>query len=247
MHDPNDPSSILHLIWHNSLELFLKGMTIKMKLTCIRYGSTYLKERDALSGGRIDVELPISLLFFLAETEESKILIDVGCDTMPGFFLREHVSPVIALEALGLSRNDITHIILTHAHHDHAQCAHYYPNAEIIMHNDAYKCAKQYLADGQKVTLFDNEYIPCDGITVTYIGGHADGSCIVTLNDGKNRAVLCGDECYVRESLTEKRLSGAVRDKIAAMKFIEKYCNDKDTILFHDDLLVGGLGNVVLF
>lgn len=218
-----------------------------MKLTCIRYGSTYLKERDALRGGRPDVELPISLLFFLLEANDKKILIDVGCDTMPGFFLKEHVSPVIALEALGISRTDITHVILTHAHHDHAQCAHYYENAEVIIHRDAYEYAKQYLSDDQRVTLFDGEYSPSNGITVTYVGGHADGSCIVTVCDGNNRAVLCGDECYVRQSFTEQRLSGAVRDKIAAAKFIEKYCSDKDTVLFHDNSLVGTIGSVILF
>lgn len=217
-----------------------------MKLTCFRYGSTFLKERDALKGGRPDVELPISLLFFLLEVDDLKILIDVGCDTMPGFFLKEHRSPVLVLEDAGISRNDITHVILTHAHHDHAQCVHYYKNANIIIHRDALRHVAAFLEKDQTVTAFDSSYTPCQGVTVQYVGGHADGSSIVTVNDGKNEIVLCGDECYVRESFEQKRLSGAIRDSAVAMDFIDKYRNHPGTVLFHDDTLVGGIGACVL-
>ena len=217
-----------------------------MKLTCFRYGSTYLKESEALKGGDRNILLPISLLFFLIETEGYKILVDVGCDTMPGFFLKEHRSPVRVLEDIGISRDEITHIILTHAHHDHAQCVHYYKNAEIIMHRNALPFAKQFLGADQKVTLYDTVYNPCNNVLVTYVGGHADGSSIVTVGHGECETVLCGDECYVRESFTEKRLSGAVRDAEIALAFIEKYREHKNTVFFHDDHLVGSIGSCVL-
>ena len=75
------------------------------------------------------------------------MLVDVGCDTMPSFFLEEHISPVILLEKYGVNRNEITSVFLTHAHHDHAECAHYYNNAEVLIHKDALPYASGFLKE----------------------------------------------------------------------------------------------------
>ena len=69
-----------------------------MKLTAFQYGKTELAEAMIFENGSFDIKQPIALLFFLIETEGRKILVDVGCDTMPGFPLFEHKSPVEVLE-----------------------------------------------------------------------------------------------------------------------------------------------------
>ena len=218
-----------------------------MKLTCFRYGSTFLKESEALRGGRSDVSIPISLLYFLFESGEDKILIDVGCDTMPGFFLKEHISPVELLEKHGISRDDITCLVLTHAHHDHAECAHYYKNATVIIHEDAYPYAKGFLKDNSKVTLFSDRFSPAKGIEIIPICGHAQGSSIAVLRIGGKEIVLCGDECYVEDSFEQTRLSGAVLDSEKAMAFLKEYKDHPNRILFHDNSIIGTIGATVLF
>ena len=60
-----------------------------MKLIAFQYGKTEITGRMGFVGGNPDVKLPISLMFFLIETGDKKILADVGCDTMPGFVLYE--------------------------------------------------------------------------------------------------------------------------------------------------------------
>ena len=60
-----------------------------MKLTAFQYGKTDLTLRAVFQDGKEEEKIPISLLFFLIETENRKILVDVGCDTMPGFELFE--------------------------------------------------------------------------------------------------------------------------------------------------------------
>ena len=102
-----------------------------MRLIAFKYGTTEIAEKMAFQGGNENTKLPISLLFFLIEYKNRKILIDVGCDTMPGFELFEFKKPVEALESYGVNRVDITDVIITHAHLDHMDAIRYYPNAEV--------------------------------------------------------------------------------------------------------------------
>ena len=65
-----------------------------MKLTAFQYGKTEISQRMAFQNGDMQTAIPISLIFFLLEQGERKMLIDVGCDTMPGFLLYEFEKPV---------------------------------------------------------------------------------------------------------------------------------------------------------
>ena len=219
-----------------------------MKLTAFQYGKTYIQESLALSGGSKDVSLPISLLFFLIEEGDEKMLIDVGCDTMPGFFLEEHISPVILLESYGIKREEITSVFLTHAHHDHAECAHYYKNARIFIHKDALPHAKAFLKENGNIEVFEKEFSPIKGTKIIPVCGHAQGSSIMSVNSPSGgEFILCGDECYVKEGFEQQRLSGAVLDGEKMTAFLKKYKNHKGAILFHDKDVVGYIGFKTLF
>ena len=91
----------------------------ELKIVALKFGKTEINEGMAFVGGSREKKLPISLLFFLIEQDGKKILVDTGCDTMPGFPLFEHTSPVNILREYGLTPNDITDVILTHSHGDH--------------------------------------------------------------------------------------------------------------------------------
>ena len=77
-----------------------------MRLIAFKYGATEITEQMAFQGGSENIKLPIALLFFLIEYENKKILIDVGCDTMPGFELIEFENPVKVLETYGVKRSE---------------------------------------------------------------------------------------------------------------------------------------------
>lgn len=218
-----------------------------MKLTAFQYGKTYLKESDALSGGSRDVSLPISLMFFLIEDGDEKMLIDVGCDTMPGFFLEEHISPVILLEKYGVKRDEITSVFLTHAHHDHAECAHYYKNATVFIHKDALPYATGFLKENGKISVFEDGISPINGAKIIPVCGHAQGSSIMTVDSPSGEIILCGDECYVKDSFESLRPSGAVLDKEKMMNFLKKYKDHNGKILFHDKYVVGYVGYKTIF
>ena len=112
-----------------------------MRLIAFKYGATEITERMAFQDGSEDVKLPVSLLFFLIEHKNKKILVDAGCDTMPGFKLIEFEKPARVLESYGIKCTDITDVIITHSHHDHIDAVYNYRNANIYLQKEEAKAA----------------------------------------------------------------------------------------------------------
>ena len=216
-----------------------------MKLTAFNYGKTEITEKMAFQNGSPDVGLPIALLFFLIETKDKKILVDVGCDTMPKFTLFEFQNPVDVLESSDINRSEITDILLTHTHHDHIDALRYYPQANVYLHSSEYEKALKYSSDSSKLHTFDDSFSITEDITIKHIGGHSRGSSIVLIND---TYVLCGDECYTWENLLQNKPTGSSFCIEKSIAFVEEYrkpCYKQ--ILFHDPLLVEELGYKVIF
>ncbi|MBQ9773814.1 MAG: MBL fold metallo-hydrolase [Clostridia bacterium] len=214
-----------------------------MELIALQYGKTTLPEDWIRTDGDGARAYPIALLFFLIRTDSKRILVDVGCDTMPGFELLEHESPVLTLERLGVRREKITDIVLTHGHHDHADALRYYPNAAVYVHERERASVASYLLPQQSVVAFSAPFALCDGVRVVPICGHTDGSSVVELTGKSRITVLCGDECYHRSCFSFPERSGGSRNRANTLAFFERYsAPDYQTILFHDPDLVGKVG-----
>lgn len=214
-----------------------------MKLTALQYGTTEIHEGMAFPDGDRQKKLPIALLFFLLEVGERKLLIDVGCDTMPGYPLYTFQSPVEVLEAYGVGREEITDVFLTHSHHDHADAVRYYPQATIHLHAAAVERAKRFLSDEAQLHPFEEEYCFADGVRFRYIGGHAAGSSIALITDAEKTLVLCGDECYLADNLRLEIPTGSCIDPEKSAAFVAEYRKAcYQSILSHDPELVGKIG-----
>ena len=116
-----------------------------MRMTAFRYGKTEITQRMAFQNCDGNVKIPIGLLFFLIEDDNRKILVDAGCDTMPGFELFEFEEPVRVLESYGVGREEITDVIITHAHHDHIDAVYNYTEATVYVHRKEFEPGKKYL------------------------------------------------------------------------------------------------------
>lgn len=211
-----------------------------LKLTAFQYGTTEITERMAFMDGDPQKKLPIALLFFLIETEEKKILVDAGCDTMPGFHLYTFQKPVEVLEKYGVKRSEITHVVLSHAHHDHIDGVRHYDNATVYLQKQEWENAKSYLKDDFSVQLFDETLFLTSNIQIKKMGGHSEGSSIVILDE---KIVLCGDECYTKENLKLGKPTGSSVCPQKSLEFIEEYRKEQYCpVLFHDPELVGEIG-----
>lgn len=214
-------------------------------LTAVKYGETYINEAMAYRGGDRNIKVPISLTVYLIETDDRKILVDAGCDTMPGYELSHFSSPAEVLRQTGLCAEDITDVILTHAHHDHAEAAHHFKNAVIHIEKDEYNAAKCFLPDFLKVNVFENE-LELDTVRAVKIGGHSWGSCAVEFFYRDKPYVICGDECYVKRCLDEKICTGASVCPEKSLAFLRKYgSGDYVTLLCHDGEILKGQNGVL--
>lgn len=202
----------------------------------IKYADSFLSESMVFKGGREEKKLPVIFAIYLIQTENRQILVDAGCETMPGFDMRNFISPAVALkEQTGLTPNDITDVVITHSHHDHIAAVGLLKNATVHIQKDEYESGRKYIPSGFKTETFDREKIIAENVRVIKIGGHSAGSCIVEIIFEGDTYIVCGDECYSRQNLTDKIPTGASNDPEKSKAFIEQYANSRyKTLLCHD-------------
>lgn len=197
-----------------------------LSLQCIKYAESTLPESMVFDGGSDKVKIPISFAFFLVESGCRKILIDAGCDTMPGFDMRDFCSPPVALRQVGVSPEDITDVVITHAHHDHIEAVSHYKNATVYINRKEFEAGKRYIPQEMSIVLFDDELTLSERMRVVTVAGHSAGSAIVEIICEDAVLVLCGDECYTNANIAQRRCTGTYYDKGKAIAFIEKYSGD---------------------
>lgn len=206
------------------------------KIIPIRYGESVLAEDQIFEDGAKDQYRPIVFLIYLIRTDEKLILVDAGCETMPGFDMKQFVGPVKALQKAGVSPEDITDLIITHAHHDHIECTKYFVHAKIYIQKEEYEVGKRYIPANAQVMTFDQEYEVCDSVKIIKIGGHSIGSCIVQIDDRTPVVILAGDECYQYACLEGNIPTGCSCNRQKSRAFIEKYSKKEYTVLLCHEL-----------
>ena len=219
-----------------------------MKITAFEYGKTILWEDWIFRGGDHEKTYPISLLFFLIETENKKILVDVGCDEMHGFPLSEHESPVRLLERHGIMRGEITNVLLTHTHGDHADCVGYYPNATVCVHESERAEAEKRLCGNARLLTFSDSLELTDRIRMVHIGGHSVGSSVVEIKTPEKTILMCGDECYHKSIFDSPDRLARSACRESSLAFFRKYSSPEYApIVFHDPEIVGSHGAKVIY
>lgn len=208
----------------------------KLEIIPIEYGKSVLSESMIFQGGAENKFRPIVFMIYLIKAQNRLILADAGCETMPGFVMRDFIGPIKALEKLNVKPADITDVIITHSHHDHIECVKYFKNAVIYIQRDEYESGKNYFAEGMNIKLFNDESEICPNIKAVKVGGHSKGSCIVEITEGNNKYIIAGDECYLRECIENKIPTGSSYCPEKSRVFIEKYGNGNYTVLLCHDL-----------
>lgn len=210
-----------------------------LEIIPVEYGDSVLPESMIFQNGAEDKFRPIVFMVYLIKAENKMILVDAGCVTMPGFDMHNFIGPVKALENMGVSAEDITDVIITHAHHDHIECVSEFKNAKIHIREDEYEDGKHYFKDGMNVNLFENEAYVLPNVKAVKIGGHSKGSCVVEITDNdKNNdkiSVIAGDECYSYACLNERIPTGSSYCLEKSKEFIDKYqCEKYNVLLCHE-------------
>jgi glyoxylase-like metal-dependent hydrolase (beta-lactamase superfamily II) len=152
----------------------------------------------------------------------------------PSFSPGEEISARLA--ALQIAPEEITHLINSHLHYDHAGGNAQLPNAEIVlqrrewdhamaMPDDDVAYHKTDFDTGQHVYKLSGEHdLFGDGTVVclpTY--GHTPGHQSLRVKTAAGEFVLCGDACYLKQSLDNLHLPGIIADKEAALAVFQRF------------------------
>ncbi len=202
-----------------------------MEIISVKYAESVLRESMVFKNGDNDKFRHIDFKLYLIQTNEKNILVDAGCETMPGFDMKNFIGPVKALGNINISTDDITDVIITHSHHDHIECVKYFDKAVVHIQSEELKHGKKYIPENFKLNIFDNEFSVCENVKIIKIGGHSEGSCIVEVKNNGTTYIICGDECYSRECLEKKIPTGSSVNSQKSKEFIERYSSDKYTVL----------------
>ena len=155
------------------------------------------------------------------------------------------------LRAVDVDPGSVTHVVNSHLHFDHCGGNAQLSNATIVCQHAEWDAAQRggvkrgdVAADfdtGQPLTLIDGEHDLFGDGTVVCIPtpGHTPGhhSLRVRTEQG-GEFVLCGDACYLKQTLDDLILPGVIADKEAAMTTLHLFRRLRDagaTLMFGHD------------
>ena len=179
-----------------------------------------------VSGADPKQKIDIAMIYWLVRGNGHTILVDSGF-YRPQFFknwtVRDFQLPEVTLAKLGLKPSDITDVVLTHMHWDHADGMDLFPKARIWLQQDEYTyytgaawqsvkthggidpedvlaVVKLNLAGRVSFVNGDDQTI-LPGIRCFTGGKHTFASQFVTVSTAAGTVVLASDNMYLYENL----------------------------------------------
>lgn len=187
------------------------------------------------------------------------ILVDTGYDTEEADNRDRPIQmdPREALAGIGLTVEDITTVIVTHLHYDHAGGLHLFPNATLHMQSAEMAFATgacmcdhtlkaPFTADhiceavrrvfSGRVVFYDGDAEVSEGVTVHAVGGHSKGLQAVRVLTDVGWLCLASDASHYYENFLERKPFPIVADLDIMMAGFDKL----HTLASKTDLIIPG-------
>lgn len=195
----------------------------------IRYATRGARRRDHFLGGDPhDAAMPMDYYIWLAKNSDRAVVIDTGfSESVAAKRGRTHLRcPVDTLRAFGVEPDEVSDVIVTHLHYDHAGNFDRFPNArfhlqerELAYATGRYMrfprlshsfevedvCKVVRLNYAQRVVFHSGDAQIAPGIRVHAAGGHSDGLQFVSVGTGRGTVVLASDVSHFYENLATSR------------------------------------------
>ena len=212
------------------------------ELYAIRYGTlANFPVRGLIAGADTSRRIDAALTIWLARGNGRLVLVDAGFyreKFMQRWKPVDYVTPAEALKKVGVTPDQITDIIISHVHWDHADGADLFPNARVWIQKDEYQHhigpngeARDRAIDDLDAQMFrtlsrsgrvqqvngdSTEIIP--GITVFTGGKHTFGSQYATIRTAGGTAVVASDNLYLYENLDGQRPIAQTLDSLSNLR-----------------------------
>ena len=110
----------------------------------------------ALYGAYNEGVAPMPYGFVAARNKSRVVLVDIGFEAKGSgermrtkFRVEPYISPVRALNSIGIKAGDVTHVIVTHAHYDHMGSLGSFPSAQFYLQKEELEKWKWALGKGK--------------------------------------------------------------------------------------------------
>lgn len=212
----------------------------------VRYAHVPFPESSLVAGGDKSRTIDLAFTFWVARSAQRVVLVDAGFTRekfIQSWKPQDYVQPAEALKAgLGIAPDEVTDLVLTHVHWDHADGADRFPRARIWIQREEYEhyvgpngealdraidpeVAKMLagLKAAGRITLIDGdarEILP--GITAYTGGKHTMASQFVTVPTRSGLVVLASDNAYLYQNLERPAAIAQTLDATANLAAIAR-------------------------
>ena len=209
----------------------------------IRYATWPDFTEELVAGAPPGRKRDIAMMFWLVRSAGRNILIDSGFyhnQLFRQYPVIDYVKPTDALKRLGIKPDDITDLVITHMHADHADGVELFPKARIWIQKDEleYYAGKAWQSEKThggiepddvlvlvklnvqgRVRLIEGdarEIIP--GVTCYTGGRHTYASQFLAVNTSAGIVVLASDDVPLYENLDKHVPSAATSDPVSNLR-----------------------------
>ena len=152
----------------------------------------------------------------LIRTPEHNIVVDTG-STFMGAGIK------ISFKQIGIFRDDVDIVVLTHNHPDHTGNVKMFPKAKVLVHEgeEPYKGAE---------VVKDDVYEICKGVKMVHTPGHTPGSCSVFVTSDREY-VITGDACPLKDNYAKMVPPALNYDADLALSSLKMIVDKADVII----------------
>ncbi len=202
----------------------------------VSYGRSTFKSSALFLGGSSRERKSFGWFFWVVQGGGKTILVDTGFDDpslAAKWRIRNYVSPSERLAEMNISPDEISDIIITHAHWDHIGALSLYKKAKLWLQKKEYIHAQSIVSTEKpskggmrlkdiallkkaekegRLRLVEGNTTIIPGISVHLCGGHTPGSQFVAVETRSGRVIIAGDEGYLFENIQKTIPIGSAAD-----------------------------------
>ena len=196
--------------------------------------------RNLVLGADTSRTIDASLMFWVLRSPTRTILVDAGFyreEFLKAWNIRGFVKPSEALKKLAIEPSQVTDIVITHLHWDHADGADLFPNAKVWVQKAEFHhyqdpvnqprsgvfpvtiamLEKLNRAGRLKLVEGDSQAV-AQGVFVYTGGRHTKESQYVSVSTGGVEAIIASDNLYLYENLDRRRPIAATWDTVSNLQ-----------------------------